>query len=88
MVPIIGIENINKKFLPILPIENVSERSNWILFNKADSIPMIGTSWYDHFITTDNPWVSETNKHPSLKTATEMAQRIINHIRLQFLDKN
>jgi hypothetical protein len=85
-MPMGGIEDLKEKLFPVIPIDKVSDRKNWILFNEADTIPMLGTSWVDHLLTTDNPWVSETNNHPGLKSATEMAQRIIDHIQSRFLD--
>jgi hypothetical protein len=82
-----GISELSEKLFPVLPVDKVSERSNWILFNEADEIPMLGTSWNDHLLTTDNPCISEANRHPNLKSATKMAQRIIDHTQSRFLDK-
>jgi hypothetical protein len=86
-MPMGGIGDLIEKLFPVVPVYKVSDRSNWILFNEADPIPMLGTSWVDHLLTTDNPYISEANRHPNLKSATIMAQRIIDHIQSRFLDK-
>jgi len=81
-----GVEDLKEKLFPVVPIEKISDRDNWILFNEADEIPMLGTSWTDQMLITTDPWVSSTNRHPNLKSATIMAQRIIDHIQSRFLD--
>jgi hypothetical protein len=86
-MPMGGIGDLSQKLFPVIPIDKVSERSNWILFNEADPIPMLGTSWTDRLLTKPNPWVSELNAHPSLASATEFAESIVSHIQSRFLDK-
>jgi len=81
-----GIEDLKETLFPVIPIDKVSDRRNWLLFNDADEIPMLGASWVDHLLTTENPWISETNQHPNLKSATEMSTRIVDHIQSKFLD--
>ncbi|MFY8169675.1 MAG: hypothetical protein ACOVK2_01020 [Candidatus Fonsibacter sp.] len=81
-----GIEDLKEKLFPVIPVDKISDRKNWLMFNDADEIPMLGASWVDHLITTDNPWISVANRHPNLKSATNLAQRIIDHIQSRFLD--
>jgi hypothetical protein len=81
-----GIEDLKETLFPVIPIDKVSERSNWILFNEADPIPMLGTSWTDHLLTKPKPWLSKLNAHPSLASVTEFAESIVSHIQSRFLD--
>ena len=81
-----GIEDLKEKLFPVIPVDKISDRKNWLMFNDADEIPMLGASWVDHLIATDNPWISVANRHPNLKSATNLAQRIIDHIQSRFLD--
>jgi hypothetical protein len=81
-----GIEDLKETLFPVIPIDKVSERNNWILFNEADPIPMLGTSWTDHLLTKPKPWISKLNAHPSLASVTELAESIVSHTQSRFLD--
>jgi hypothetical protein len=82
-----GVEDLKEKLFPVVPIEKISDRDNWILFNTSDPIPMLGTSWTDQLFKKTNSWISSTNRHPNLKSATELAEKIVTHIQSRFLDK-
>ncbi|MFY8169676.1 MAG: hypothetical protein ACOVK2_01025 [Candidatus Fonsibacter sp.] len=82
-----NIEDLKEKLFSVIPIDKASDRKNWILFNTSDPIPMLGTSWTDQLFKKTNSWISSTNRHPNLKSATELAEKIVTHIQSRFLDK-
>jgi hypothetical protein len=86
--PANGIEDITEKLNSVISIGNASDRSNWMLFDESDPIPMLGTSWADQLYIKTNPWVSSKNTHPNLESATELAEKIVAHIQSRFLDKD
>jgi hypothetical protein len=82
------INDLKEKLSLVLPIEKISDRSSWLLFDESDPIPMLGTSWTDQLLLKTNPWVSSKNKHPNLESVTELAEKIASHLQLRFLDQN